>query len=71
MTEPNAEEREASDTDVKQRRAQMAYRARRVESHLRSGQRWRVRVAFQRGKDPTPDGVVGPHTWQMTPGLRA
>jgi murein L,D-transpeptidase YcbB/YkuD len=61
LAEPNAAgEREASGTDVKQRQAQMAYRARRVEVDgiygLASDD---LCMAFQREKGPTPDGVVG------------
>jgi len=55
-----AEEREAGATDVKQWRAQLAYRAWRSSvdgiDGLASND---LCVAFQREKGPTPDGVVG------------
>jgi hypothetical protein len=65
-----AGKREAGGIDVKQRQAQMAYRA--GGSRLTGSTVWPAMACvcrFQREKGPTPDGGR-PRTWQMT-GLRA
>jgi hypothetical protein len=72
MTEPNAEEREASDTDVSngERSWRIVPGESRVIYGLASGgARMCVCVAFQREQGPTQVGGR-PRAWQMT-GLRA